>query len=36
MRGGKHYMDYEGERVGGFEVKFSGPEGVLFDIAGHP
>ena len=34
--GGKHYMDQEGERVGGFEVKLYGPEGVLFDIAEHP
>lgn len=34
--GGRHYMDQEGERVGGFEVKFHGPEGVLFDVAEHP
>jgi catechol 2,3-dioxygenase-like lactoylglutathione lyase family enzyme len=34
--GGKHYMDQEGERIGGFEVKFYGPEGVLFDVAEHP
>jgi catechol 2,3-dioxygenase-like lactoylglutathione lyase family enzyme len=34
--GGKHYMDQGGDRVGGFEVKFYGPEGVLFDIAEHP
>src|SRR5437899_1966845 len=34
--GGKHYMDQDGERVGGFEVKFYGPEGVLFDVAEHP
>src|SRR5436309_1076189 len=35
--GGKHYMDQaDGERVGGFEVKMYGPEGVLFDIAEHP
>src|SRR5438128_12162422 len=35
--GGKHYMDQDNpERVGGFEVKMYGPEGVLFDIAEHP
>jgi catechol 2,3-dioxygenase-like lactoylglutathione lyase family enzyme len=35
--GGKHYMDQsEAERVGGFEVKFYGPEGILFDVAQHP
>jgi catechol 2,3-dioxygenase-like lactoylglutathione lyase family enzyme len=34
--GGKHYMDQAGDRVGGFEVKLYGPEGVLFDIAEHP
>jgi catechol 2,3-dioxygenase-like lactoylglutathione lyase family enzyme len=34
--GGKHYMDQDGDRVGGFEVKFYGPEGVLFDVAEHP
>ena len=34
--GGEHYMDQsEPERVGGFEVKMYGPEGVLFDIAEH-
>ena len=34
--GGKHYMDQaEAERVGGFETKMYGPEGVLFDIAEH-
>jgi catechol 2,3-dioxygenase-like lactoylglutathione lyase family enzyme len=36
--GGKHYMDQtdrEG-RMGAFEMKFYGPEGVLFDIAEHP
>jgi catechol 2,3-dioxygenase-like lactoylglutathione lyase family enzyme len=34
--GGKHYMDQgDPERVGGFEVKMYGPEGVLFDIAEH-
>ena len=36
-RGGKHYMDQaEPERIGGFEVKIYGPEGILFDIAEHP
>ena len=34
--GGKHYMDQGCDRVGGFEVKFCGPEGVLFDVAEHP
>jgi catechol 2,3-dioxygenase-like lactoylglutathione lyase family enzyme len=34
--GGKHYMDQDGNRIGGFEVKFYGPEGVLFDVAEHP
>jgi hypothetical protein len=34
--GSKHYMDQGGDRVGGFEVKFYGPEGVLFDVAEHP
>jgi len=35
--GGTHYMDQaEAERVGGFEVKMYGPEGVLFDLAEHP
>jgi catechol 2,3-dioxygenase-like lactoylglutathione lyase family enzyme len=35
--GGTHYMDQsDPERVGGFEVKMYGPEGVLFDIAEHP
>ena len=35
--GGKHYMDQaEAERIGGFEVKMYGPEGILFDIAEHP
>jgi catechol 2,3-dioxygenase-like lactoylglutathione lyase family enzyme len=35
--GGRHYMDQaEAERVGGFEVKMYGPEGILFDIAEHP
>ena len=35
--GGTHYMDQsDAERVGGFEVKLYGPEGVLFDVAEHP
>ena len=34
--GGRHYMDQGADRVGGFEVKFHGPEGVLFDVAEHP
>src|SRR5260370_14825612 len=34
--GGKHYMDQGGDRFGGFEVKFYGPGGVLFDVAEHP
>lgn len=35
--GGRHYMDQQDpERVGGFEVKLYGPEGVLFDVAEHP
>jgi len=34
--GGKHYMDQGGDRIGGFEVKFYGPEDVLFDVAEHP
>jgi catechol 2,3-dioxygenase-like lactoylglutathione lyase family enzyme len=34
--GGRHYMDQaDAERVGGFEVKFYGPEGILFDVAEH-
>jgi catechol 2,3-dioxygenase-like lactoylglutathione lyase family enzyme len=34
--GGKHYMDQDNpERLGGFEVKMYGPEGILFDIAEH-
>jgi catechol 2,3-dioxygenase-like lactoylglutathione lyase family enzyme len=33
--GGKQYMERDG-LAGGFEVKFYGPEGVLFDIAEHP
>jgi hypothetical protein len=32
--GRNHYVDQEGDRVGGFEVKLHGSEGVLFDIAG--
>jgi catechol 2,3-dioxygenase-like lactoylglutathione lyase family enzyme len=35
--GGRHYMDQaDAERIGGFEVKFYGPEGILFDVAEHP
>ena len=34
--GGTHYLDESEGRVGGFEVKFHGPEGVLFDVAEHP
>jgi catechol 2,3-dioxygenase-like lactoylglutathione lyase family enzyme len=34
--GGKHYMDQGRDQIGGFEVKFYGPEGVLFDVAEHP
>ena len=35
--GGEHYMDQDDPaRIGGFEVKMYGPEGVLFDIAEHP
>ncbi len=35
--GGRHYMDQaEAARIGGFEVKFYGPEGILFDVAEHP
>lgn len=35
--GGRHYMDQDNpERAGGFEAKFYGPEGVLFDVAEHP
>ena len=35
--GGRHYMDQsDAQRVGGFEVKFYGPEGILFDVAEHP
>ena len=34
--GGRHYMDQGADRIGGFEVKFYGPEGVLFDVAEHP
>ena len=37
VSGGKHYMDQaEADRIGGFEVKMYGPEGILFDIAEHP
>ena len=35
--GGTHYMNQaDQDRVGGFEVKMYGPEGILFDIAEHP
>jgi catechol 2,3-dioxygenase-like lactoylglutathione lyase family enzyme len=35
--GGRHYMDQtDAGRIGGFEVKFYGPEGILFDVAEHP
>ena len=35
--GVKYYMDQQDQdRVGGFEVKLYGPEGVLFDVAEHP
>ncbi|HZT86764.1 MAG TPA: VOC family protein [Stellaceae bacterium] len=35
--GGRHYMDQDNpERTGGFEAKFYGPEGILFDVAEHP
>ena len=35
--GGEHYMDQDDRgRVGGFETKLYGPEGVLFDVAEHP
>ena len=34
--GGKYYMEREDGLAGGFEVKFYGPEGVLFDVAEHP
>jgi catechol 2,3-dioxygenase-like lactoylglutathione lyase family enzyme len=33
--GGKHYIENPDARVGGFEVKMYGPEGVLFDVAEH-
>jgi catechol 2,3-dioxygenase-like lactoylglutathione lyase family enzyme len=34
--GGEHYMDQaDPQRLGGFEVKLYGPEGVLFDVAEH-
>jgi len=34
--GGKHYMDQsEADRIGGFETKLYGPEGILFDVAEH-
>ena len=34
--GGRHYMERDDGLAGGFEVKFTGPEGVLFDVAEHP
>jgi len=34
--GGRHYLDTSQEGPGGFEVKFYGPEGILFDVAEHP
>lgn len=34
--GGKYYLDNPDARVGGFELKMYGPEGVLFDVAEHP
>jgi catechol 2,3-dioxygenase-like lactoylglutathione lyase family enzyme len=34
--GAEHYMDQNENRMGAFEAKFYGPEGVLFDIAEHP
>ena len=35
--GGKHYMENDRDtRMGAYEMKFYGPEGVLFDIAEHP
>jgi catechol 2,3-dioxygenase-like lactoylglutathione lyase family enzyme len=34
--GGRHYMDQDDGRVGGYETKMYGPEGILFDIAEHP
>ncbi len=34
--GGRHYIDRDDGFGGGFEVKFYGPEGVLFDVAEHP
>lgn len=36
--GAEHYMDQSDRqaRSGAFEMKFYGPEGVLFDIAEHP
>jgi catechol 2,3-dioxygenase-like lactoylglutathione lyase family enzyme len=33
--GGKHYIDSKQDGPGGFEAKFYGPEGVLFDVAEH-
>jgi catechol 2,3-dioxygenase-like lactoylglutathione lyase family enzyme len=34
--GGHRYMDRDDAQKGGFEVKFYGPEGILFDVAEHP
>lgn len=36
--GAKHYIDRESVKghTGNFEMKFYGPEGILFDIAEHP
>jgi catechol 2,3-dioxygenase-like lactoylglutathione lyase family enzyme len=34
--GGTHYIDSSEQQAGNFEMKFFGPEGVLFDIAEHP
>jgi len=34
--GGRHYMDQDEPRLGAYEVKLYGPEGVLFDVAEHP
>ena len=34
--GGRHYRDQDEPRLGSYEVKLYGPEGVLFDVAEHP
>ena len=34
--GARHYMDRGAPQPGAFEMKFYGPEGILFDIAEHP